>query len=89
MKPEARMKSKCCKADIVYLPGNEEGECASCSSPSFRFADDFVELLNGTTYASSDFEESEMYFLLGMQRAIKETSEMDSESFEDDYFISL
>jgi hypothetical protein len=89
MDRETRVQSKCCRADIVYLPGNDEGECAKCSSPSFRITDDAIELFEGTPYTSLDFTQTEKYYLLGMQRAANETSEMDAESFEDEYYVSL
>jgi hypothetical protein len=57
---EKRLKSKCCKADIAFFPGKDKVECSKCNSPTF--------------YIEEELDHLEKYYLIGIQKAINETS---------------
>jgi hypothetical protein len=69
--------SRCCRAEILILPGNNEGECARCGSPSCRITDEEdICLFEDSRFTNQDFNRTEKLYLMGMQRAAKETSKM-------------
>lgn len=76
LNPMRRARSQCCLSNINYLPGKEGGECAKCGSPSFHFAEDGELESEDEIRLQADMEVDHTLYLLGIQRAARETSHL-------------
>jgi len=54
-----RVRSRCCRSDVIGLNGYDWGECAKCGSPD----------CSNTRPESSEMTKAHSYYIIGMQRA--------------------